>query len=99
MRPMIATHGVDGDSNVHEKWKTETKRQENVSIKKACLLALGRLHLAAAIVAAWAYVMAQVNFTRGWLNSQRWVGQMIVRTVHAALGWGFLVLLNSHDSS
>ncbi len=37
-----------------------------------------------------------MDFTGRWLNSQRWVGQKIVRTMHAALGRGFLVLLNGH---
>jgi hypothetical protein len=41
-------------------------------------------------------MVAQMHFTRGWLNGQRRVGEEIVRTVHTTLGRGFFVLLNCH---
>jgi hypothetical protein len=43
-------------------------------------------------------VVTQVNFTCGGLNRNAWNDQSIVRTVHTALGRGFFVLLDSHNS-
>jgi hypothetical protein len=40
-----------------------------------------------------------MHFTRARLNGQRRCGEEIVRTMHAALGRRFLVLLNCHDNS
>jgi hypothetical protein len=39
-----------------------------------------------------------MRLTRGRLDGQRRRGQKIMRTVHAALGRGLLILLNSHDA-
>ena len=61
------------------------------------LVVLGLHNLATTIKAVPADVMTQVGFTRSRLNGQRWRCQKIMRTMHAALGRGFLVLLNSHD--
>ena len=41
-------------------------------------------------------MVAQVGLTRGWLDCGRRVGQKIMGAVHAALGWGLLILLNCH---
>jgi hypothetical protein len=41
-------------------------------------------------------MVAQVGFAGGRLDGQRRTGKEIVRTVHATLGGGFLVLLNGH---
>jgi hypothetical protein len=40
--------------------------------------------------------MAQVRFARARLDSQCRLVETVVRAVHAALGGGLLVLLNSH---
>jgi hypothetical protein len=40
-----------------------------------------------------------MRFTGGWLDTQLRRDQEVVRTVHAALGWGLLILLNCHDDS
>jgi len=40
--------------------------------------------------------MAQVDFASGGLDSDGRIGQEIVRTMHATLGRGLLVLLNGH---
>ena len=40
----------------------------------------------AAIVARRRHMVAQMRFTGGWLDGQRWVGQEVVRAMHAALG-------------
>ena len=61
------------------------------------LVVLGLQDLATAIKAIRADMVTQVSLTSGRLNGQRWRGQKIMRTMHAALGRGFLVLLNSHD--
>jgi hypothetical protein len=41
-------------------------------------------------------MVTQVGFARSRFNSQRRSGQEVVRAVHAALGRGFFILLNSH---
>jgi hypothetical protein len=41
-------------------------------------------------------VVAQVDFAGGGLYRDPGHDQGVVRTVHAALGWGFFVLLNCH---
>jgi hypothetical protein len=55
-------------------------------------------HLASTVKTGRTDVMTQVNFTRGGLNRNAWNNQSIVRTVHTALGRGFFVLLDSHNS-
>jgi hypothetical protein len=40
-----------------------------------------------------------MDFTRARLDGQRRCREEIVRTMHAALGRRFLVLLNCHDDS
>jgi hypothetical protein len=62
------------------------------------LVALGFDHLLATVKAGRADVVAQVGLARGWLNRGRRVGQKIMGAVHAALGWGFFILLNCHDN-
>jgi hypothetical protein len=44
-------------------------------------------------------MVTQMCFTGRWLDSQRRCNQKIVGTVHAALRWGLLILLNCHDNS
>jgi hypothetical protein len=66
---------------------------------KASLISFGLDNLFAAIVTARADMVTQMRFTRGRFNRQCRTGQKIMRTVHATLGWGFLVLLNCHDNS
>jgi hypothetical protein len=41
-------------------------------------------------------MMAQMNLACGGFHRQRRIDQKIVGAVHAPLGRGFLVLLNSH---
>jgi hypothetical protein len=60
------------------------------------LFAFGLDDFAATIKAVGADMVAQVRFTRSRLNSQRRIGQEIVRAMHAALGRGFFVLLDCH---
>jgi len=59
-------------------------------------IALGLDDFAATIKAVGADMVTQVGFARGRFNCQRRCGQEIVRAVHAALGRGFFILLNSH---
>jgi hypothetical protein len=54
-------------------------------------------HLLAAIETGRADVMTQVHLAGRRLDSQRQAGQESCAAMHAALGRGFLVLLNSHD--
>jgi hypothetical protein len=42
-------------------------------------------------------VVAQVRLARGGLDGGRGLAQVVVRTVHAALGRRLLVLLNGHE--
>jgi predicted Rdx family selenoprotein len=55
--------------------------------------------LAATVETVGADVVTQVCFACCWLDGNAWHIQGIVRTVHAALGRRFFVLLNSHDGS
>jgi hypothetical protein len=50
---------------------------------KGELFAFSIHHLAATVKAAWAYVVAQMRFTCGWLYCQWWIHQKVVRAVHA----------------
>jgi hypothetical protein len=52
-----------------------------------------------AIKTVRADMVTHMRFTSSWLDSQLRSNQEIVRTMHAALGWGLLILLNSHDNS
>jgi hypothetical protein len=63
------------------------------------LFAFAANDFTALVVPVGANVMAQMHFTGGGFHSQGRVGQKIVGTVHATLGRGFFVLLNSHDYS
>ena len=65
----------------------------------ALSVCLGLENLATTIKACWADVMAQMRFTGGRLDRGARGAQGIVSAVHATLGWGLLVLLNSHDYS
>jgi hypothetical protein len=53
----------------------------------------------AAIKTIRADMVTQVRFSRRRLGCQRFGHEKIMRTVHAALGRGLLVLLNSHETS
>ena len=61
------------------------------------LFALGLDDHLAAIEAVRADMMTQVDFAGRWFHRQRRVGEEIMRTVHAALGRRFLVLLDCHE--
>jgi hypothetical protein len=62
------------------------------------LFAFGFDYLLATVKSGGAYVVAQVGLTRGRLDRGRRAGQKIMCAVHAAFGWGLLVLLNCHDN-
>jgi hypothetical protein len=63
------------------------------------LVVLGLEYFTATIETVRADVVTQVRFTSRWLDTQLRRNQEIVRTVHAALRWGLLILLNCHDNS
>jgi hypothetical protein len=67
--------------------------------KRRLLVVFGFQHFTTTIEAVRADVVTQMRFAGGWLDAQLWRDQEVVRTVHAALRRGFLVLLNSHDDS
>jgi hypothetical protein len=60
------------------------------------LVVFGFQDFTTTVEAVRADVVTQVGFTGGWLDAQLWSNQEIVRTVHTALRWGLLVLLNCH---
>ena len=60
---------------------------------------LGLQYFAAAIKAVRADMVTHMRFTGSRLDCQLRSNQEIVRTMHAALGWGLLILLDSHDDS
>jgi hypothetical protein len=67
--------------------------------KRRLLVVFGFQHFTTTIEAVRADVVTQMRFAGGWLDAQLWRDQEVVRTVHAALRRGFLILLNSHDDS
>jgi hypothetical protein len=67
--------------------------------KRRLLVVLGLEDFTTTIEAVRADVVTQMRFTSGWLDTQLWSYQEIVRTVHTALRWGLLILLNCHDDS
>jgi hypothetical protein len=66
-------------------------------IRRRLLVVLSLENFTATIEAVRANVVTQVRFTGRRLDTQLWRDQEVVRTVHAALGRGFLILLNCHD--
>ena len=97
---VVPAHAVYGDSNSHPiigKRKGRRFPATGTGLPDSEeLLARTFGNFLATVVARRADMMAQVNFTGRRLNSQRRIGQKIVRTVHATLGRGLLVLLNGH---
>jgi len=71
-------------------------RVQGASVFRMSLFALALGDLLASVVAAGANMVAQMDFSCGRLNGQRWRRQEIMRTMHTALGRGFFVLLDSH---
>jgi hypothetical protein len=67
--------------------------------KRRLLVVLGLEDFTATVETVRADVVTQVRFTSGRLDSQVRGDEEIVRTVHAALGRGLLILLNCHDDS
>src|SRR5437660_1752471 len=68
-------------------------------IGRRLLVVLGLENFTATVEAIRADVVTQMRFTGGWLDTELRHDQKVVRTVHAALGWGLLVLLDCHDNS
>jgi hypothetical protein len=58
---------------------------------------LGLDHFLATVETVGADVVAQVHFTSGGLNASTGRHERVVRTVHAALGRRFFILLDGHD--
>jgi hypothetical protein len=67
--------------------------------KRRLLVVFGLEDFTTTVEAVRADVVTQVGFTGGRLDTQLWSNQEIVRTVHTALRWGLLILLNCHDDS
>src|SRR5690606_30156847 len=105
-RTVVATHAVYCNGDIHASVsdlaevdkKTAQSRDALRRSQRASLFALGLDDLAAAVEAIRADVMAQMHFAGGRLDRQRGRGQRVVRTVHATLGRGLLVLLNGHGT-
>jgi hypothetical protein len=68
------------------------------SVSGSLFVVFGFEHFATTVKTVGADVVTQVHFTVRCCG-QGCAGQGVVRTVHATLGWGFLVLLNGHDDS
>ena len=65
--------------------------------RRRLLVVLGLQDFTATVETVRADVVTQVGFAGGRLDCQVRCGQEIVRTVHAALRRGLLILLNCHD--
>jgi hypothetical protein len=68
-------------------------------IGRRLLVVLGLENFTATVKTVRADVVTQVRFTGGWLDTELRRDQKVVRAVHAALGWGLLILLDCHDNS
>src|SRR6476659_5630404 len=71
----------------------------NKTARRRLLVVLGLDHFATTVETVRADVVTQVGLARGRLDGQVRGNQEIVRTVHAALRRGLLILLNCHDDS
>src|ERR1700682_6384532 len=71
-------------------------RRLGAALRPGALFALGLQYFLAAVMTARADVVAQVHLARGRLDGERRIHEEIVGAVHAALGRGFLVLLDGH---
>ncbi len=77
----------------------DSLRRVQPGTKLGLFVVLGLQDLATTVKTVRADVMTTMRFAGGRLNCDRWRHQEVVRTMHATLGRGFLVLLNSHDNS
>jgi hypothetical protein len=67
--------------------------------RRRLLVVLGLQDFATTVETVRADVVTQVRLASGRLDRQVRRDEEIVRTVHAALRWGLLILLNCHDDS
>jgi hypothetical protein len=65
--------------------------------RRRLLVVLGLQYFTTTVKTVRADVVTQVRLTSRRLDTQLWGNQEIVRTVHAALRRGLLILLNCHD--
>jgi hypothetical protein len=72
---------------------------QRILCSKQKLISFGLNYFFATIVPTRADVVTQMRLSRRRLNRQRRISQKIVRAMHAAFGWGLLILLNCHDNS
>jgi hypothetical protein len=99
--PVVPSHAVDSDGNAHR--LTDKRKGRQLTIRESYLpnpeksLARTLDDFLAPIKTRGADMMPQMNLASRRLDSQRRAGQRIMRTMHTTLGWGFLVLLNSHN--
>jgi hypothetical protein len=95
----------DGASIARESKEKAAPRQQSTlhrfhdTTKRRLLVVLGLEDFTTTIEAVRADVVTHMRFTRRRLDTELRSNQEIVRTVHAALGWGLLILLNCHDDS
>jgi hypothetical protein len=92
--------GVQKRIAADEKRKSDASKDSTayfrVQQKRRLLVVFGFQDFTTTIEAVRADMVTQVGFTGGWLDTQLWSYQEIVRTVHTALRRGLLVLLNCH---
>lgn len=91
-------HSDESNSSEHVVPRDKTLCKYETRNSPACLfVGFGLDYFFAAVETVRRYVVTQMRFARCWLDSQRWVGQKVMRAVHATLGRRLLVLLNCHD--
>jgi hypothetical protein len=67
--------------------------------KNQLIISLGFYYFFTTIKTGWADVMTQMHFAGCGFDRTGRCSDKVVRTVHATLGWGFFILLNSHGGS
>ncbi len=76
-----------------------SSRRVQPGTRYGLLVVLGLQDLATTVKTIRADVMTTMRLAGSRLDRDRWRHQEVMRAMHATLGRGFLVLLNSHDNS
>ena len=96
MRAVIATHAVYSYGDI-QFWDALEMGINLISPeRRGDLISFCFDDLSAPVITRRADVVTQMYFASAGIYRQRRTGQRIMRTVHAALGWGFLILLDCH---
>jgi hypothetical protein len=95
----MRTNAAEEKEKAAPRTQHTSHRSDRLKPGRRLLVVFGLEDFTATVETVRADVVTQVRLAGGWLDTQLWCDQEIVRTVHTALRRGFLILLNSHDNS